>query len=68
MVTIICFRHGDIMNGTNIEYDDIYMHYSELAFNWHYHHLYNCNTNAFYSFDLLMVYIPEYRYQQRTMK
>jgi hypothetical protein len=27
-----------------------------------------CNMNAFFSFDLLMVYIPECKQQLRTMK
>ena len=27
-----------------------------------------CNTDAFFSFDLFMVYIPEYKQQLRTMK
>jgi len=28
----------------------------------------NCNMNAFFSFDLFMVYIPECKQQLRTMK
>ena len=28
----------------------------------------NCNINAFFSFDLFMVYIPECKQQLRTMK
>jgi hypothetical protein len=29
---------------------------------------YNCNMNAFFSFDLFMVYIPECKQQLRAMK
>jgi hypothetical protein len=28
----------------------------------------DCNMNAFFSFDLFMIYIPEYKQQLRTMK
>ena len=31
-------------------------------------YIYYCNMNAFFSFDLFMVYVPECTQQLRTMK
>jgi hypothetical protein len=42
-----------------------------LALSWTYTSIpfiTNCNINAFFTFDLFMVYIPECKQQLRTMK